>query len=151
MAETAQDTFKRMIREEVAPALRALGFKGSGQSYTLPSDTHWALLGFQRSKWSNSTKVEFIMNLSVVSKAVWDEARVEFPYYPERPAANERYGRFDDERFWYERIGRGEEWWSLLPGSTTTALSGEVVAAVRDIGLPTMQEQIRAADSQSRG
>jgi hypothetical protein len=43
--ETAQNTFKRMMREQVAPKLRVLGFKGSGQKFVLASDSHWALLG----------------------------------------------------------------------------------------------------------
>src|SRR5947209_7169681 len=66
--ESAQETFKRMMREQVAPQLRALGFKGSGQRFTLPSDSHWALLGFQRSAWGDSRKGKFTINLTVVSK-----------------------------------------------------------------------------------
>lgn len=37
---TAQEAFIRMLKEEIAPALRRLGFKGSGQRFELRSDTH---------------------------------------------------------------------------------------------------------------
>jgi hypothetical protein len=41
--ETALDIFWVMIREKIAPELRRMGFEGSGQSFTLPSETYWVL------------------------------------------------------------------------------------------------------------
>jgi hypothetical protein len=38
--ETALDIFRVMMREEIAAELRRMGFKGSGQSFTLPLETH---------------------------------------------------------------------------------------------------------------
>jgi Domain of unknown function (DUF4304) len=48
-----------------------MGFKGSGQSFTLPSKTHWVLLGFQKSMTSNAKAVRFTVNLTAASKQAW--------------------------------------------------------------------------------
>jgi hypothetical protein len=52
-----------MLRDEIAPELRAAGFKGSRQSFDLPSESHWAVLGFQKSAWSDRQRVTFTVNL----------------------------------------------------------------------------------------
>jgi hypothetical protein len=44
-----QATYRAMLRDDIAPALRALGLKGSGSRYSLPDPESWALLGFQAS------------------------------------------------------------------------------------------------------
>jgi hypothetical protein len=36
---------RRMLADRVAAALREMGFRGSGQNYFLPSDSHWQMLG----------------------------------------------------------------------------------------------------------
>jgi hypothetical protein len=84
---TAQDTLIAMLRESVAPALRDLGFKGSGQNCHLPSDDVWALVGFQKSQWSEATKLTFTANITVASRRIWATAR-ETRNLPERPSAN---------------------------------------------------------------
>ncbi|RPE41173.1 uncharacterized protein DUF4304 [Streptomyces sp. Ag109_O5-1] len=48
-----------MMRTQIAPALRALGFKGSGQIFELPHPASWALLGFQKSAYNTARHVEF--------------------------------------------------------------------------------------------
>ena len=55
---TAQVVFAAMIRELIAPRLRRLGFKESGQTFTLPDDAFWALVGFQKSRWSDRTSLQ---------------------------------------------------------------------------------------------
>ena len=65
---TAQEAFVKMMKEEIAPALRRLGFKGSGQRYELPSPTHWALLGFQKSAYSDSPEVRFTVNVTIAGR-----------------------------------------------------------------------------------
>jgi Domain of unknown function (DUF4304) len=85
---TAQEAFARMMKEEIAPALRRLGFKGSGQRYELRSDTHWAIVGFQKFSWSDQGQVEFTLNLTVIGRDEWLRARERRPYLSERPQAN---------------------------------------------------------------
>jgi hypothetical protein len=47
---SALDRFRTMMRHDVAPELRRMGFRGPGQSFMLPSEDHWVLLGFQKSR-----------------------------------------------------------------------------------------------------
>ena len=132
-----------MMQQEIAPALRELGFKGSGQSFTLPSVTHWALLGFQKSAWGDAREVQFTVNLTVVGKRAWEDARAERPYLGARPAPNTGYG-FPT---WGERIGlllpEGTDlWWSVAADSSTVSVVEGVLAAIRDYALPEMRREI---------
>ncbi|MFL5799797.1 MAG: DUF4304 domain-containing protein [Actinomycetota bacterium] len=143
---TAQENFRRMMTAEVAPALRRLGFKGSGQSFTMPSEDFWILLGFQKSTSSNSAEVRFTLNVSVGSKSAWKEARKDRSYLPERPSANVYWGTF----IWQERIGRllhsGQgQWWRVSADSSTDEIADQVLAAVRDYVLPAIERHV--ADS----
>jgi hypothetical protein len=144
---TAQETFKRMMKEEVAPSLRRLGLRGSGQTFALPSETHWALIGFQRSFLSSADELSFTINLTVVSKRAWEKAREgDSSIGGERPAPN---GTHRPPVWWY-RIGSllpggGDHWWSLTGGAATESLASEVVAAIRDHALPEMILQIAEA------
>ena len=83
--DTALDVFRLMMREEIAPELRRMGFKGSGQSFILPSEAHWVLLGFQKARASYAEYVRFTVNVTAVSKRAWVEARSERSYLSERP------------------------------------------------------------------
>lgn len=135
---TAQETFNAMLREQVAPRLRALGFRGSGQSYSLPSDEAWVLVGFQKFKWSDQEEVEFTLNLTVGSKAAWDEARAERPYLPQRPSANTFYGTY----VWQERIGsivgRGDRIWKVRAARPTDAVAEDLLTEFESKALPVM-------------
>jgi hypothetical protein len=90
---TALALYAAMMKDDVAPRLRRLGLKGSGGRFHLPSDTCWALLGFQRSAWNDADHVRFTVNLTCVAKAAWEAAR-ETKGLSERPLPNVRYGLF---------------------------------------------------------
>ncbi len=51
---TAQETYASMLREQIAPRLRALGFQGSGGVYRLPDEREWRQLGFQKDRYSTA-------------------------------------------------------------------------------------------------
>jgi Domain of unknown function (DUF4304) len=141
--DTAQETFRGMIREQIAPRLRTLGFKGSGQRFTLPSESHWALLGFQRSAWGDSNEGSFTINLTVVSKAEWEASRSDRPYRRAAPQAN----AYEGVPTWEERIGMLmpgdlDQWWQIRAGEPTDALAVEIVGAIEDYALPEMRRQI---------
>ena len=69
---SAQDEFRGVLRDLVSPALRSAGLKGSGGRYQMPSQSCFALVGFQRSHWSTGSAVQFTVNLMVVSREVWN-------------------------------------------------------------------------------
>lgn len=142
---SAIDSFRAMMREEIGPQLRWMGFKGSGQSYLLPSGTHWILLGFQKSMYSDRRNVRFTVNVTAVSKEVWTKTRTQRSRLPERPSANSRYGPFA----WQERIGQllpdGEDrWWTIEANAPTEATAVDVLRAIRGYALPAIQKQVEA-------
>ena len=117
-----------MIKNQVAPGLRRLGFKGSGQNYQLPSANHWAMLGFQKSDHCDSRRIYFTTNLLVVSREVWDREREQSSYMPARPTAITSWGTFA----WWRRLGEviegGQEiWWELDAGRSTEQLADAIL------------------------
>ena len=132
-----------MIKAQVAPGLRALGFKGSGRNYEFPSPYHWAVLGFQSSKWSDSDEVSFTVNLLVVSRDAWERERAQRPYLPATPNAN----MFPGEPVWWTRVGAlmpgGEDtWWRVRARANTEAVAREVLRAIETYAVPAMRAQL---------
>jgi hypothetical protein len=141
---TAQDVFFAMLKKQVAPALRGLGFKGSGQVYVWPSDEFWALLGFQRSRSSDAKELQFTMNLSVGSKTAWAEARVgRESWMPERPTPNIRCGPpMSEQRIGLLRPNHLDKWWRISADSDTKKLAQEVVENISDFAMPAILERV---------
>jgi uncharacterized protein DUF4304 len=147
---TAQKAFEVMLRDQIAPALRDLGLKGSGQEFSLPSSTHWALLGFQRDKWSNRASVRFTVNVVVVARDVWDKASAAHAWMGARPHSRASgYTVSDSELpgYWYERIGllmprHDDYWWEVGRSTDTRRLATEVVTAIGTHVLPAMRQHM---------
>jgi hypothetical protein len=142
---TAQEAFAMMVKEQIAPALRELGFRGSGQRFTLPEKEHWALIGLQKFTWSDRDEVEFTANVTVARRAVWEEERAKSPHLPKQPSANIFYGTY----VWQRRIGAlapgGEErTWRVSPDRPTDAVADDFVATVHDYALPAMRKEMGA-------
>ena len=143
---SAQETFAVMMKRTVAPALRDMGFKGSGQVFTLPTPTHFATIGFQKSAYSDASDVRVTANVSAVAVSAWETARAERSYLPAKPAANTFYGSFA----WQKRIGElrpdGEDlWWAIPAGADPTPVAAEIIETVRQYALPAMKDQIARA------
>jgi hypothetical protein len=143
MNTTAQDAFKTMMREHIAPALRSLGFKGSGPAFYLPSESHHPIIGFLKSKYSRPDVIQFVVNVTAVSKRDWEAAKQRIPDMGDRPPPNGGY--FPGK--WHWRLGHlmghgGDYWWRLSPSSDLEKTSNEVVQAIRDYALPMMQRKI---------
>lgn len=136
----AQDEYKRMLREEIAPGIRALGLKGSGGTFVLPDPDHYLLVGFQGSQSSTADAVRFTVNLAVISKEAWEEGWQ--PWWG-KPSATTQ-GPVGT----YMRLGElmpehDDLWWELAPGTDAAALAAEVVQAVQQFGLPGLMENRR--------
>jgi hypothetical protein len=107
-AETAQVTYKRMLRDSIAPALRKLGFRGSGNTYRLLDSEHDASLRFVSRKWSTRHLKLFRVELTVQhwsAMATWrlaaDEARKHELRVP-----------LSESVYWHQYLE------SLVPGAT---------------------------------
>jgi hypothetical protein len=66
---SAQALYDALVKDTLSPAFRALGFKGSGGRYSMPGSDCWALLGLQKSAYSDAAEVQFTINLLVVNKS----------------------------------------------------------------------------------
>jgi len=134
-----------MLRDEIAPALRQRGFKGSGTAYVLPDDTHWLQLGFQSSKWNTTAEAAFTVNLAVAEKVAWDRFALQSGLKG-RPNPNATYSR--DMRVW--RLGSlafGEDrWWRVLDvPAQAGGVAEQVLDAIDRVGLPWLRSKGSAA------
>ena len=140
---TAQDLFASALKEAFAPTLRGVGLKGSGRGFLLPSESHFALIGFQKSVYSDTSEVRFTINLKVVSRAVWERMQQERPDFPSKPAPSVQYGSFE----WNKRIGmllpEGEDkWWAIRVGRDNRETIDDVSRALTDVAVPALLSQI---------
>jgi hypothetical protein len=141
----AQDLYDQLVKQSLSPALRGLGFTGSGGRYSLRNEDCWALVGLQKSAYSDGHEVRFTVNLLVANKQAWDALRAEKTYLPRRPAPGTRYG--------YEvaqsRIGdllpdRADAWWRIYNGVDINSVAQDVIASVERFGVPWLREQLAA-------
>ena len=165
MTETAQDAFKRLMRDAVAPALRAEGLRGSGSVYVLPNPTYWAQVGFQKSTSSSRDAVKFTIKLKVTDKEWWDEQRRDHSPLKDRPPPDSDNATWDAlrlERSVYparpsvnisgdgrsQRIGdlmpetKADHWWVLTADNAEDVVEG-ALRALLSHGLPWLRQEIR--------
>ena len=142
----ARQKVAAMLKERVAPALREMGFKGSGQNYHLPVPGHYALLGFQKMRFGTRHDVMFTINLLACSHDEW-AALIEIrPQYGDKPILGAHY----EEPVWSRRIGflmpdPHDHWWQVLDDTDTDALADEVIGVLRGYGVPALRAHLPAA------
>lgn len=134
---TPQQVYDDLMKTSFAPALRGVGLKGSRGRFELPSDKYWVQLGFQKSAYSDSEALEFTVNLSVISRAVWAERASAAPHLGQRPKPSTFYGSWAEQC----RIGRltptGEDlWWRLNRGDIPGPVGEAVVSTLLDLAVP---------------
>lgn len=142
---SAQEEYAALLREHLAPRLRQRQFTGSGAAWTLPSDTHWLRIGWQKSRRSTKESVEFTCNLKVISKGLWDVENTPRGRIEDIPSPNTHYGVG-----WEQRLGalvpgsRGDKWWAVRPGEDRSELADSVIATLDEYGLPAMHARLAA-------
>ena len=138
---TALERYKALLRDELAPALRSRGFKGSGTRYELPDPTHWLLVGFQSSKWSSADAVRFTVNLFVADKSEWAALAAE-QGYPSRPSPNIWYSSgLGPLRLARLAFGR-DDWWEVSSERSVAATVESVLGALDAHGIPWLQARV---------
>jgi hypothetical protein len=123
--------------------MRAQGLVGSGGRYSLKSVSHWALVGFQKSWYSDRAEVRFTVNLLAVRKDHWASLAAERPHYGAKPSASTRYG----EPVRSTRIGNllehhADTWWRIYEGQDMDRVRSDVVVAIVEHGLPWLRNQV---------
>jgi hypothetical protein len=134
---SARELFAEGMREHFAPALRAMGLTGWRHSFSLPDESHWAVLGVEHHR-AGPQEVRYTVNLSLTAKAAWSGPALRPD--PNRPSGLEQ---------WRAPIGEllpvGEEvWWSVSPGPRWLVAVEDSVAAVRHYGLPELLRRLGA-------
>lgn len=151
---TAQEAYRALLKEHIAPPLRSLGWRGSGAAWYLPSDTHHAVVGWQKNRSSDAEELRFTANLKVVAKSVWfaqdhPPGRLGIG---NRPQANASYGLAYGIT-WERRVGRlmgvrgGDHWWLLRADHDLAALAHDVLTVVVEVVAPALHEEVRVQRS----
>lgn len=141
----ASQTFTDFMRDDIAPGLRELGFKGSGKRFYLPDTDHYAVVSFHTNKTVFPDRVKFTLNVSIVDKASWERARAVSPALPQQPSAVASYGL--DDGVWWQPVGMfvggHERWWTLdAAGTRREFVAREVLGAVQDAVLPVLRQRL---------
>lgn len=141
--DNAQATFKYWVKDSLAPTLASLGFKGSGQTYSLPGSECWMLLGIQKSTTNTSDRCRFTINLSATNKLLWSELRNWTHHWlAVRPSANSVSPGQACTRLGTVLPSGEDKWWELCVGSPrktrTRGFKPEsTTSSVFDHALPT--------------
>jgi hypothetical protein len=144
--KTAQQAYASMVKVDLSPGFWARGWSGSGGRYQLPSDSHWVLVGLQKSAYSDLDEVRFAVNLSVVSRAAWEEI-AKRPGRQAAPTPNTHPG----SQGWWERLGmlaspdHRDLWWSVSMRSDLSEVAGSVLTAFDQFGVPWLRNACESA------
>lgn len=138
---TGQEAFSAMVRDVLAPALRAAGFRGSGQRFVLPDPALWLVVGIQKSRWNDAADVGFTVNLTAADRAAWSTARASAPWLPEAPSGNAVHPVGRTIRIGAVLPSRQDRWWTVRGGVDPTRVGEEVAAAILGPGLAWLRSQ----------
>jgi Domain of unknown function (DUF4304) len=139
---TAQETYAMMAKQSIAPGFREMGFRGNSGNYVLPHATHWAVMGIQKSAYSDALNVKFTINLCVIGKQQWAASPQGLANRAKQPTAHMWDGSANVR---LGQLAKGHDyWWNLMAGSPTDDLVAEVLSEVRDFALPWMHEKVAA-------
>jgi len=138
-----QDVYADMMKTAFAPALRAAGLRGSNGRFELPSDIHWAQLGFQKSSHSGADEVRFTVNLSVIGRAEWERQKAAKPYLGRQPKPTFNYGPWADQA----RIGEltsvgADKWWRIIRGADIKPVQADALADLLTYAVPWLKARV---------
>ncbi|HEX2895988.1 MAG TPA: DUF4304 domain-containing protein [Marmoricola sp.] len=137
--------YRTLLRVWVAPALRQLGLKGTGKTYYIPSDSHFATISFQESLDGAQGEIEFTINVRVADKTQWRAYANRAGYTEAAPAPNAEY--VNDPVSWYTRAGLladdpHDQWWTVDRDVDVESVAAEVVALLTNSVVPAMKARL---------
>ena len=141
--DPAQEVYRRLLRDEVAPALRSVGLRGSAGRFAVPSTTHWVQLAFQKSQWSERDSVEFTVNTSVIARDAWSSMVAHDPWLGKDPSPTSSIGPpAVQSRIGSLRPGGGDHWWELTTGGPVEPILDDVMRDLFCLALPWLAAQV---------
>jgi hypothetical protein len=133
---TSQQVFSAWLRSDIAPRLRDAGFSGSGQDFHRRIGRNWAVVNFQRDRYSTAQELRFTVNLGTASAAAL-AASGEDPDAPPPEVICH----------WRQRIGallplHHDVWWTIRDSADQSdlhALTQEVGDALTERAMPELE------------
>ncbi len=129
----ARDLIGSIIKSQIAPVLRSLGFRKETRLWTRPAGETAQLVGLQASPWSVEDEGSFTFNLGVHWPTSYDDVICEG--WPR--SANPGFCVF------YRRIGEllhppGDKWWKVNRSSKLDEVGQNALQSVIEFGLPEL-------------
>ena len=139
---TAQDALKIAIREQLGPALRSEGYRGSGTTWTRQSPRgDFAVVNVQSSSFSSRSEVTCVINLAVAPQPwlAWHAVQLGKPV-PKSP--KEYDGLWRDRLHATDEVKSrgGEAWWSVRDDSSAQKAVENMVGGLTMTALPRLSE-----------
>jgi hypothetical protein len=120
---TAREEYDRMIREEVAPMLRDVGFSKRRNRFRRVDSAGWQVVDFQASRWGSRDDTRFTINLWV---GVAELADADADSH-----VQQRIGAL---------IGDGEDqWWTIEASTDMQRLADEMRGVLEERALPWLE------------
>jgi hypothetical protein len=142
-AITAQELYSDLIKDSVSPTMRKNGLIGSGGRYSIKSESHWALVGFQKSWYSDKSEVRFTINLLCVRRDAWETMVAERPHFGSTPSALVLYSdAVPQMRIGHLLEDQSDKWWRVYPGQDMATVGDDVIASMVDYGLPWLRHSL---------
>jgi hypothetical protein len=135
-----REAYAAMHRNDIAPRLRELGFKGSAGTYVLPDEEWWRVVAFQKDRYSTRDWVRFTVNLALAAKDEWERYAS-----PKTHPGGGIHGVGYHIRLGNQMPPRGEDrWWEIgedplfktAKPKPTHVIGRQVVAAIERFGIP---------------
>jgi hypothetical protein len=109
----------------------------------MKSETHWPLLGFPKSAYSDRSEVRFTVNLLVVRRDEWEELVARAPHYGPNPTPTITY----PAPVRHARVGQlaedpADKWWRIYPRQDLDLLMSDLQGDLLGSALPWMRQQI---------
>jgi Domain of unknown function (DUF4304) len=121
-----------MVRSEIAPSLKALGFKRTRATFHRSVDENWEVINLQRSQFSDRVHASFTVNLGVgvellrVDDEAWPAGRRPVEY---KCQFRSRIGELVDPP------PARDLWWDLDPETDAEFLGRQVVETIKKFAL----------------
>lgn len=141
---TATTLFRAMMRDEVGPALRPIGFTRSGTTWTLKTPNNdVAVVNAQSSRSSTADEVHFVLNLAVAPEP-WRAWRNTFLRRQAPRTPKEHDG------LWRDRLHPGpgvprhehgtESWWVIRDERDARGCADDVVGQLIQHAVPQLRQ-----------
>jgi hypothetical protein len=141
---TAQEVFKTMLRQQIAPGLREMGFKGSGNNYQMSREGYRIQIELQRSKWSTRDSVQFDANVSVRHPPTVELFNEANQTARQQGKAMENLGwNFHPRLSQLARPNTTQFSWVVRPNEPSEPVAHDFIESVRDYFLPVIEEEVR--------